>query len=155
MTTVLYVFTTQDAEYVLGRKLVGNEAVELAAALNRTLTSEAANTVLDVASQVGPAMKEGGEPDKPICPRCGHFIPRDEFPGAYPGAISRVDNRTEVCSICGTDEAMGNGLVPKERWPIGDWAENVKAIEEAMNGRIRIRLVENAAAEGDGGEDGT
>ena len=44
--------------------------------------------------------------EKPLCPRCGHYIPNDETPGAYPGAISRFDNATEVCSQCGIDEAM-------------------------------------------------
>lgn len=43
---------------------------------------------------------------KPICPRCGGFIPNSLHPGAYPGAISRVDNKTEICSPCGTDEAL-------------------------------------------------
>lgn len=43
---------------------------------------------------------------KPICPICGGFIPNDAQPGAYPGALSRVDNRTEICSACGVDEAM-------------------------------------------------
>jgi hypothetical protein len=43
---------------------------------------------------------------KPLCPRCGGFIPNNEMPGAYPGALSRLDNKTEICSECGTDEAM-------------------------------------------------
>jgi hypothetical protein len=42
----------------------------------------------------------------PICPRCGGFIPNDAMPGAYPGALSRTDNKTEICSDCGTDEAL-------------------------------------------------
>jgi hypothetical protein len=42
----------------------------------------------------------------PDCPRCSHFIPNDMTPGAYPGAISRVDNKTEICSNCGTEEAI-------------------------------------------------
>jgi hypothetical protein len=41
----------------------------------------------------------------PICPRCGGFIPNNHEPGAYRGALSRVDNKTEVCSDCGTEEA--------------------------------------------------
>ena len=45
---------------------------------------------------------------KHICPRCEGFIPNNEMPGAYPGAISRLDNKTEICSECGTDEAMEN-----------------------------------------------
>ena len=40
------------------------------------------------------------------CPRCGGGIPNDYYRGQYPGAISRVDNETEICSGCGTDEAM-------------------------------------------------
>lgn len=43
---------------------------------------------------------------KPICPRCQGYIPNNEWPGAYPGALSRLDNKTEICSACGTDEAM-------------------------------------------------
>lgn len=41
-----------------------------------------------------------------VCPRCGGSIPNNLQPGKYPGALSRVDNRTEICSSCGTDEAM-------------------------------------------------
>lgn len=40
------------------------------------------------------------------CPRCGGSIPNNETPGAYSGAISRLDNETEICSQCGTEEAM-------------------------------------------------
>lgn len=42
----------------------------------------------------------------PICPICKGFIPNNEQPGAYMGAISRVDNKTEICSQCGRDEAL-------------------------------------------------
>lgn len=49
---------------------------------------------------------DSGQVNKPVCPRCGHFIPTDENPGAYPGALSRTDNYTEVCSACGSREAM-------------------------------------------------
>jgi hypothetical protein len=41
-----------------------------------------------------------------ICPRCDGSIPNNETPGAYPGAISRKDNKTEICSACGTREAL-------------------------------------------------
>ena len=41
-----------------------------------------------------------------ICPRCGDWIPNNEQPGAYPGAISRVDDKTEICSECGSIEAI-------------------------------------------------
>jgi hypothetical protein len=42
----------------------------------------------------------------PICPRCNGFIPNNETPGAYMGALSRRDNKTEICSSCGVDEAL-------------------------------------------------
>jgi hypothetical protein len=42
----------------------------------------------------------------PICPRCAHYIPSDEEPGAYPGAMSRADDETEVCSSCGSEEGL-------------------------------------------------
>lgn len=41
-----------------------------------------------------------------VCPRCGGFIPNNETPGLFPGALSRLDNRTEVCSACGRAEAL-------------------------------------------------
>jgi predicted RNA-binding Zn-ribbon protein involved in translation (DUF1610 family) len=40
------------------------------------------------------------------CPRCGGDVPNNAHPGAYPGALSRVDNATYICSECGTAEAM-------------------------------------------------
>jgi hypothetical protein len=57
------------------------------------------------------------------CPRCLHFIPNDATPGAYPGALSRTDNLTEVCSQCGTEEALeqfvsGGKLRPQTLWPV-------------------------------------
>jgi transposase len=44
------------------------------------------------------------------CPRCGGAVPNEHTPGKYPGALSRVDNRTYICSMCGTAEAMFNFL---------------------------------------------
>lgn len=59
---------------------------------------------------------------KYACPRCGGQIPNEMMPGAYPGAISRVDNKTEVCSACGYDEAMRDfnqqPLQQISDWPI-------------------------------------
>lgn len=43
-----------------------------------------------------------------LCPKCDNFIPNNKTPGAYPGAISRVDNITEICSSCGVDEAFAD-----------------------------------------------
>lgn len=137
MSVILYTFTTQDAEYVLGRALQAGEVERLADALTRGLTHTAADIVLDVGSQVGV------QPDpSTTCPRCGHQIPRDELPGEYPGATSRVDNETEICSVCGLDEAMGNGVVPKDKWPIPGWHSTTIAIDEGNAEQINRRLRE-------------
>lgn len=56
---------------------------------------------------------------QPTCPRCDGFIPNNEQPGAYPGALSRTDNQTEICSACGQAEAMeqfANNLMPQSEW---------------------------------------
>lgn len=53
------------------------------------------------------------------CPRCGGGIPNDLDRGVYPGAISRTDNKTEICSGCGVDEAMEDymgSLMPRAEW---------------------------------------
>ena len=55
--------------------------------------------------------------NKPVCPRCKGFIPNNLTPGMYPGAISRLDNKTEICSACGTDEAMEDYL----EGSVSDW----------------------------------
>ena len=59
----------------------------------------------------------------PICPICEGYIPNDERPGAYPGAISRYDNKTEVCSACGTAEGVGMMLLGDEIYVLRDEAE--------------------------------
>ena len=58
-----------------------------------------------------------------ICPRCcDNWIPNNLQPGEYPGAISRTDNKTEICSACGTAEALQDfsegGCTKKEDWEI-------------------------------------
>jgi hypothetical protein len=56
------------------------------------------------------------------CPRCLGWVPSNEMPGAYPGALSRADNKTEICSECGAEEALEDFLngecTPKENWPV-------------------------------------
>lgn len=58
------------------------------------------------------------------CPRCieHRWIPNNDKPGAYPGAISRADNATEICSACGEDEALKDyfdgGCEPLSEWPV-------------------------------------
>lgn len=39
------------------------------------------------------------------CPRCGGQMPNAMHPGRYPGALSRWDNKTYICSGCGEEEA--------------------------------------------------
>ena len=58
-----------------------------------------------------------------LCPRCAlNLIPTNDAPGLYPGALSRADNKTEICSFCGYDEAVrqffNHDLQPKETWPL-------------------------------------
>jgi hypothetical protein len=52
-----------------------------------------------------------------LCPRCSGFIPTNANPGKYPGALSRFDNATEICSDCGTEEALLL-LCGPENWPV-------------------------------------
>lgn len=57
-----------------------------------------------------------------MCPRCLGAIPCAAYPGAYPGALSRTDNETEICSDCGLKEAMEflavGQVAPQEKWGI-------------------------------------
>ena len=58
--------------------------------------------------------------DSNTCPRCLRGIPSDLMRGQYPGALSRTDNSTEICSECGQLEAMedffGEGVTPQADW---------------------------------------
>jgi hypothetical protein len=93
-----------------------------------------------------------------MCPRCGDtWIPLDEAPGEYPGAMSRVrvgrsgaeeyaTRSVEICSPCGQDEAMGRGVIPIEDWPIGKGEHYygkqffVDAMSDALkSGRLRLQ----------------
>jgi predicted RNA-binding Zn-ribbon protein involved in translation (DUF1610 family) len=47
-------------------------------------------------------------PTYTTCPRCGQETLRTDRP--VMNALSRTDNKTYVCSPCGTDEAMENFL---------------------------------------------
>ena len=53
------------------------------------------------------------------CPRCGGGIPNSKTPGAYPGALSRHERGVEICSGCGTDEAIRDfqdRVLPRSQW---------------------------------------
>lgn len=60
--------------------------------------------------------------DQHTCPRCLGGIPNDLERGAYPGALSRTDNETEICSECGMLEGLedwhGEGCKPQDEWRI-------------------------------------
>lgn len=51
------------------------------------------------------------------CPRCGGPVPNAPHQGRYPGALSRVDNATYICSTCGSAEAIFNMTHPDEPLP--------------------------------------
>lgn len=57
-----------------------------------------------------------------MCPRCLGAVPNAAHPGKYPGALSRTDNKTEICSDCGVREALEQHSVgqpaPQEKWGI-------------------------------------
>jgi len=55
----------------------------------------------------------------PICPICYNYIPNNQTPGAYPGALARYDNETEICSECGTAEALAGMMAGPEA--IAEW----------------------------------
>jgi len=55
----------------------------------------------------------------PTCPICYNYIPNNQTPGAYPGAIARYDNETEICSECGTSEALAGMMAGPEA--IAEW----------------------------------
>lgn len=70
-----------------------------------------------------------------ICPRCTGPVPRAGFEGVYPGALSRTDNLTEICSKCGQDEAMtqtfAHTLVPAVEWPVTKFHFVTESLEAA------------------------
>lgn len=132
MSDALFTFTEADAEFVLGRKLLPHEGKAIAKSLALALSPEAVYVVQDYSND---------DLADHRCPRCAHLIPRDEFPGEYPGAISRVDNLTDICSLCGTDEAIGWGPVPRSEWPLEfPWHTKTVALDEGAVERIRESL---------------
>lgn len=55
-------------------------------------------------------------PDSSICPRCG-VMTLDSV--KTHNALSRVDNKTYICSPCGMNEAvecLSGNLKPKSKW---------------------------------------
>lgn len=55
-----------------------------------------------------------------LCPRCFGGISNQQQ-GDFPGALSRTDNKTEICDWCGLLEALecftaANGVMPQSEW---------------------------------------
>jgi hypothetical protein len=69
-----------------------------------------------------------------LCPRCAlNLIPTNDAPGAYPGSLSRADNKTEICSFCGYDEAVRqffhHDVQSTQSWPI--------SVDQFMLGKLQ------------------
>lgn len=60
---------------------------------------------------------------KRICQRCGEIPHYEDAFHRGIGARSRTDNKSQICSDCGVDEAMEDfrgKLTPKSEWPVSD-----------------------------------
>lgn len=70
-----------------------------------------------------------------VCPRCLGRIPNNENPGAYMGALSRTDNKTEICSACGSEEAMQDfihGEIASQKY----WLINLAQMRKAKTNDV-------------------
>ena len=74
----------------------------------------------------------------PKCPICFGYIPNNQTPGRYPGALARYDNKTEICSECGSAEAMAGMFGTPEI--IEEWEDSDKTFDDY---RILIMNVKN------------
>jgi len=101
-----------------------NEGTEYHSLLETIFNREYAQVQLDQVEAVARDQKPGV-----VCPRCAfnRFMPY--VPGQArqpndpaPPALSRADNKTHICSECGTDEAMmdmrGEPLPEPDEWPL-------------------------------------
>jgi len=88
---------------------------------------------------------------KGYCPICSGPIPNAEDKGKYPGAMSRYDNETEICSLCGSAEALAPmmdddaGVTMKVGYQNRDWElwrQGVKIGRSA----VKVMMVASAQA---------
>ena len=70
----------------------------------------------------------GAESQAPVCPICYNYIPNNQTPGAYPGALARYDNQTEICSDCGTTEALVGMMAPPE--VLSTWEQSDRSFKD-------------------------
>lgn len=68
------------------------------------------------------------ESQPPVCPICYNYIPNNQTPGAYPGALARYDNQTEICSECGTTEALVGMMAPAE--VLSAWEQSGRSFKD-------------------------
>lgn len=82
----------------------------------------------------------------PICPRCNGYIPNNEQAGEYPGALSRVDNKTEVCSACGQAEALEQMLLGATALDYSEWKNPPNEFEADLTEMLEAEalLVKNS-----------
>lgn len=96
------------------------------------------------------------DPEKFLCPRCGGLIPSNDQWGKHIGALSRHTRKRgevplEVCSACGTEEAMEQHfgeLTPREQYPIVNNVTIARRLE-AINIIERHREDGNRSADED------
>lgn len=69
------------------------------------------------------------------CPRCSGPVPNAQHHGEYPGALSRFDNETYVCSSCGSEEAMMMGSVVP--FDVGLYSPEADALRDAARSARR------------------
>ena len=71
----------------------------------------------------------------PVCPRCDGPIGNAQQGGAYPGALSRYDNSTHVCALCGFKEAIAqmNGALPPVQVRLPDLAPELARIFDSLD----------------------
>ena len=65
------------------------------------------------------------------CPTCDGQIPNNETPGAYIGALSRKDNKTEICSACGVREAFADFVAENSHqhtWGVDNLSDTYEVI---------------------------
>ena len=86
------------------------------------------------------------------CPNCGQPIPNREYAGQYPGAISRVDNKTEICSDCGVSEALSDHFKKTLNllWDemLAPAKSNVR-IEKTYTVDVKVRMFVQATSKGE------
>lgn len=71
------------------------------------------------------------------CPRCEKYL----LPVGHIGALSRADNKTEVCSVCGTDEALVSFARKGKPQPVSEWPVELMFEEAALKANPGAELV--------------